>query len=83
MGLTKEHASTLSVVAAGAGVAALVAGAVLVEPVVIGAGVIGAAIAALVKLNTSRAESFPQATSANHPMRRADDQKGEPLGMGH
>ncbi len=69
--LTREQASKISGLTAGVSVAVAILGAVLVEPVIIGIGTLGAAAAAYVKLSSNGHVSRYSAT--NHPLRREAD----------
>jgi hypothetical protein len=70
--LTRERASKIGGWTAAASLAVAIAGAVAVQPIVIGVGTLGAAFAAYVKLSANGHNS-PRYTPSNHPMRRATD----------
>lgn len=72
--LTREQASKIGGVTAGFSLALALCGAVLVEPVIIGIGALGAATAAYLKLSAN-GYIPPRYTATNHPMRRATDKQ--------
>jgi uncharacterized membrane protein len=79
MDLTKQQASKLSAYIAVVSLVPVVAGSILVNVPVIAIGALGAGLAAIVKLKNEPQKPIYNAT--HHPMRRAEDQKREQVGV--
>jgi uncharacterized membrane protein len=79
--LTKERASKTAAYIVAASLVPIVTGAILVSAPVISIGALGVALAAVVKLRNEPKGHKSTFTPTDHPMRRAEDRKGDHVGV--